>query len=80
MMAAESGQDRAIVRTIHDVAQVLGLRLVAEGVEDGATAGLLAELDGVIGQGWYFARPMPAEQLTQWIRERPAQAASSLRR
>jgi predicted signal transduction protein with EAL and GGDEF domain len=76
----DSGQDRAIVRTIHDVARALGLRLVAEGVEDGETARLLAELDGVIGQGWYFGRPMPAEQVTRWVRERPAQTGSSLSR
>ncbi|MGE5156449.1 MAG: putative bifunctional diguanylate cyclase/phosphodiesterase, partial [Betaproteobacteria bacterium] len=64
----DSGQDRAIVRAIHDVARALGLRLVAEGVEDVATVRLLAELDGIIGQGWYFARPMPPEQLTRWVR------------
>jgi sensor c-di-GMP phosphodiesterase-like protein len=36
---------------------------VAEGVEDGRTAGELARLPGVIGQGWHFGAPMPADEV-----------------
>jgi EAL domain-containing protein (putative c-di-GMP-specific phosphodiesterase class I) len=65
---AHSAADRAIVATIHDLANVLGLRLVAEGVEDEQTARILADLDGVIGQGWLYARPMTAQQLVGWLK------------
>ena len=66
----QSPSDLAIVTAIHDLAQVLGLRLVAEGVEDEATVRVLATLTNVIAQGWYFAYPMPAPQLVDWIRRR----------
>jgi predicted signal transduction protein with EAL and GGDEF domain len=67
---AESPRDRAIVTAIHELAQALGLRVVAEGVEDEATVDVLAGFDQVIGQGWYYARPMPATELVDWLRGR----------
>ncbi len=62
--------DRAIVASMHATAQALGLRLVAEGIEDEQTAHILADLDGVIGQGWLFARPMTSANLVDWLDER----------
>ena len=59
--------DEAIVRSIIDLSQALGLRVVAEGVEDDQTNRLLAEAGCEIGQGWAFARPMPAGELPNWI-------------
>jgi diguanylate cyclase (GGDEF)-like protein len=67
---ADSAPDRAIVTAIYELAQALGLRIVAEGIEDEAAAGILATFDGVIGQGWYYARPMPAAELVDWLRSR----------
>lgn len=67
---AESPSDLAIVRAIYDLACALGLRVVAEGVEDEATVRVLAELGSVIGQGWYYGRPMSAHQLVDWVRDR----------
>lgn len=32
--------------------------------------GILAELGSVVGQGWYYARPMDAGQLVDWLRDR----------
>jgi sensor c-di-GMP phosphodiesterase-like protein len=49
---------------------VLGLRLVAEGIENEQTARILADLDGVIGQGWLYAKPMTAQQLMSWLQQR----------
>jgi diguanylate cyclase (GGDEF)-like protein len=67
---ADSAPDRAIVTAIHELAQALGLRTVAEGVEDEATVGILTRFDRVIAQGWYYARPMPAPELVSWLRGR----------
>jgi predicted signal transduction protein with EAL and GGDEF domain len=67
---AQSRPDRAVVTAIHDVVKVLGLRVVAEGIEDEATVRILAAFDGMIGQGWYYARPMPAQELVAWLRDR----------
>src|SRR5262249_8425842 len=47
----DSRADRAMVATIHELAKVLGIRVVAEGIEDEQTARMLGELGGVIGQG-----------------------------
>src|SRR5690606_15015706 len=63
----------AIVENVHDLATALGLTVVAEGVEDAATASALARLPGVIGQGWYFGRPVPAAAFDeQWGGQPPA--------
>jgi EAL domain-containing protein (putative c-di-GMP-specific phosphodiesterase class I) len=59
--------DAAIVDTIIDLARRLGLRVVAEGVEDEETRRALRESGCEVGQGWYFARPMPAEALASWL-------------
>jgi diguanylate cyclase (GGDEF)-like protein len=67
---ADSPPDLAIVTAIHDLSRVLGLRTVAEGVEDEATVGVLATFDRVVAQGWYYARPMPAPVLVDWLRSR----------
>ncbi len=62
--------DAAIVRAIIQMAHSLGLKTVAEGVE---TADMLARLR-VFGcdevQGYHFARPMPAVQFEQYLRDK----------
>jgi EAL domain-containing protein (putative c-di-GMP-specific phosphodiesterase class I)/GGDEF domain-containing protein len=54
----ESPADDAIVATTCDLAHRLGLRVVAEGVEDEAIAGRMAELGVDILQGFHLARPL----------------------
>ncbi len=51
----------AIVRAILSLAQALGLRVTAEGIENGETARLLAALGCATGQGYFFARPLDAD-------------------
>ncbi len=64
--------DAAVVRSIIDLARALGLRVVAEGVEDEDTRRLLVASGCEVGQGWYFARPMPADAFGTWLgRYRP---------
>ena len=70
-MVSDPG-DAAIVRSVIGLAGALGLRSVAEGVEDEATWRLLAEAGCHAAQGWFHARPMPAAQLREWLaRYRP---------
>jgi EAL domain-containing protein (putative c-di-GMP-specific phosphodiesterase class I) len=57
----------AIVRHTVALAHDLGLRLVAEGVEDIATAGVLAGLGCDVAQGYAIARPMPVEDFVAWL-------------
>jgi diguanylate cyclase len=68
---ATSPADRAVVTSITQLATDLGLRVVAEGVEDASTAALLGQIGPIIGQGWLYGRPMSAEDLMAWINARP---------
>ena len=61
-----SEHTRIIVKAIIDLGHNLGLTVVAEGVEDQATLTLLHELNCDLAQGYFFARPLPAEQANAW--------------
>jgi diguanylate cyclase (GGDEF)-like protein len=76
-MATNRG-DAAIVRSVIDLAAALGLRVVAEGVEDERTWRLLAAAGCYAAQGWFHARPMPAADLAVWLaRYRPLRPAAT---
>ena len=62
---------RAAVIVKHTVALAhdLGLDLVAEGVEDVETAGVLADLGCDVIQGYLLARPMPVAAFLEWLDE-----------
>ena len=54
------GRRRMILRNVVLLAQDLGMDIVTEGVEDAETVAALRELGCSVGQGFLFARPMPA--------------------
>ena len=51
--------DRAMVRAINDVGQLLGMQTIAEFVEDGEVVEQLLELGVDAAQGYHFSRPEP---------------------
>ena len=55
--------DIAIVRAIIALAQAMGMRVLAEGIEQAEQAHFLLNNQCELGQGYWFARPMPAEQI-----------------
>ncbi len=57
----------AIVETVILLAKKLGHNVVAEGVETRKIYQRLIELGADIAQGYYLARPMPAEEIENWI-------------
>lgn len=67
--------DRNIVRSVLGLAAAFNLRVVAEGVETAEHMSALIELDCQFGQGYVFARPMPAEDLLGWLDAWPDQSA-----
>ncbi|MHB1209382.1 MAG: sensor domain-containing phosphodiesterase [Acidimicrobiales bacterium] len=54
---------RTLVRSLADFGHGAGATVVAEGVETGNDALTLRDVGVDYGQGWYFARPGPADQL-----------------
>jgi EAL domain-containing protein (putative c-di-GMP-specific phosphodiesterase class I) len=68
--------DRVIVRATVDLAHSLGLRVVAEGVEDERTSALLVELGCDEAQGFHLGRPLRGHELTHWLCEQPAARAA----
>jgi EAL domain-containing protein (putative c-di-GMP-specific phosphodiesterase class I) len=66
-----SPNDATIVRATVDLGRNLGLRVVAEGVEDAATLDELSRLRCDLAQGYFLSRPMSAEDTTRWLLARP---------
>jgi len=58
---------RAVITAIVSIGQSLGMTLISEGVETENQVRLLNLLNCTVGQGYYFARPMSARSLEQWI-------------
>ncbi len=67
--------DAAIVGAIIAMANKLGLRVVAEGVESQSHLELLRAYKGIVGQGYLLGKPMPAEGATKLIAEGRARLA-----
>ena len=65
---AEGEQALQIVRTIIELARALEMEVVAEGIETREQYRLLCNLGCKFGQGFLFARPMPAGQISQLLR------------
>ncbi|MDE3134278.1 MAG: EAL domain-containing protein [Acidobacteriota bacterium] len=57
------GRNEALVRSTIELAHALGLRVVAEGIEDEESFELLAELGSDLAQGYLISRPRPAGEL-----------------
>lgn len=64
----EGEQAMQIVRTIVELARVLGMDVVAEGIETVEQYRLLRKLGCRYGQGYLFAKPMPAAETTELLR------------
>ncbi|MDE2370150.1 MAG: EAL domain-containing protein [Burkholderiales bacterium] len=60
--------DAKIVRSTIELAHNLGLSVVAEGLETATSWRLLEALGCDEGQGYFIARPMPAEDFADWVR------------
>jgi diguanylate cyclase (GGDEF)-like protein len=73
MLSDES--DLIIVRSTINLGHDLGLKVVAEGVEDEATLHRLEKLGCDLAQGYHFSKPLAPEAFNQWI-GLPATSAS----
>jgi diguanylate cyclase (GGDEF)-like protein len=64
---AVNESDRAIVRSILELGRSLGLRTVAEGVENADAWELLREFRCEEAQGYFISRPIASKQFAEWI-------------
>lgn len=62
-------ENMEIIRSIALLAHNLGMDIIAEGVETDRHMRRLNELNCEFGQGYYFASPLPAERITELIRD-----------
>jgi diguanylate cyclase (GGDEF)-like protein len=67
-------QSAAAIAAVVALATACGMRALAEGVETVEQLALTATLGCTFAQGYYIARPMPADELRSWLRERAATA------
>ncbi len=58
-----------IVQSVLRMAKELGIKTVAEGIEEAYQVAYLKQMDCHIIQGYYFAKPMPADDVTNLLRE-----------
>ncbi|MEM7183037.1 MAG: EAL domain-containing protein [Spirochaetota bacterium] len=70
---SKNSNDTEIVKTILTLAKSLHLQTVAEGVENKETVDYLSSLDCELLQGFYFSKPISADEVEEWFkRERIA--------
>jgi EAL domain-containing protein (putative c-di-GMP-specific phosphodiesterase class I) len=63
-MMNPNGQDNALARGLSELAKSLGISGVAEGIETEEQAIALRDMGWTYGQGYYFGRPAPLNELT----------------
>ncbi|SDO20284.1 putative bifunctional diguanylate cyclase/phosphodiesterase [Vreelandella arcis] len=62
----ECDVDRQLARTITQLAHSVGCNVVAEGIETAPQAMYLRRIGCETAQGYYFSRPLPANEFTHW--------------
>jgi diguanylate cyclase (GGDEF)-like protein/PAS domain S-box-containing protein len=74
---ARGASDAALVRSVVELGEALEMEIIAEGIEHRQQLDSLSELRCTVGQGFYFARPMDAEDVTELLRSGPAAPESA---
>ena len=64
---AQNKEDQLLVRTSLNMGRNFAMKVVAEGIEDEVTLGLLREMGCDVAQGYHIARPMPGQDFNAWL-------------
>ena len=65
-----NSQDAVIVRAAVELGHNLGMRVVAEGIEDADTLAEVVASGCALAQGWYFSKALPPEELFAYAESR----------
>ncbi len=66
-MTPTDERTRSYLKAIVQFGQSLGLRVVAEGVEDAPTLAYLREPACDVAQDYHIGKPLPASQIHDWL-------------
>ena len=66
---ATRNEDRLMVLNIIDIAQNLGIKVVAEGIEQAEQSSMLLELGCHLQQGYFYCGPVDLEQLIEYCEQ-----------
>jgi EAL domain-containing protein (putative c-di-GMP-specific phosphodiesterase class I) len=67
---SDGGESSALTAAVIELAGILNLKPVAEGIERADQLERLLELHCDLGQGFFFAKPLPSEELLTLLAER----------
>lgn len=63
---ASNQDDKVMVKTLVSLAKNLGLKTVAEGVEDQEALNFLQQIGFTKAQGYHLSRPLPSQDFEEW--------------
>ena len=63
-------RDLELVRMIILLAHTLGMEVVGEGIETNSHLKLLRDLNCEYGQGFYFSKPLPENEVAELLEKR----------
>ena len=67
MCIRDRGNHQAIIKTIIDLAANLNMATVGEGIENEVDAELLRSMGCIYGQGFYYFKPLPADEIETFL-------------
>lgn len=70
MTAQQSRESRLVIQAIIELAHSLDMKVIAEGIEDYPTLQFLQQLGCDKAQGYFIGRPVPAEKVNEWLKQR----------
>ena len=69
--------DQALVRSVVELGEALDMQIVAEGIESRAQLDHLSEMRCNVGQGYFFARPLDSDGMSEMLDDQRAAATQS---
>jgi len=71
-------EDAFIVRAAIELGHNLGMSVVAEGIEDAGTLAEIVAAGCTLAQGYYFSKPLPADDVLPWVRSKFPETVAGL--